>query len=81
AYGALNALRDVSLQIADGYFAVFAGPSGCGGSPLLRLIARLDPVTGAAIAIGGTDLTAHPPAPPRVAIVFRHNSRACAEPT
>ena len=45
-YGAQQALHDVTLDIADGEFAVFVGPSGCGKSTLLRTIAGLETIIG-----------------------------------
>ena len=42
--GGVDAVRDVSLEVADGEFVVLVGPSGCGKSTLLRMIAGLEPV-------------------------------------
>ncbi|MBM3599257.1 MAG: ABC transporter ATP-binding protein [Alphaproteobacteria bacterium] len=39
AFGAVAAVRDVSLQIGDGEMFTLLGPSGCGKTTLLRMIA------------------------------------------
>ena len=53
AFGAVQVLKGVDLQIADGEFVVFVGPSGCGKSTLLRTIAGLEEATGGQVEIGG----------------------------
>ncbi len=70
-YGAAQALFDISLDIADGEFAVFVGPSGCGKSTLLRSIAGLEAITSGSIAIGGRDVTDIAPSDRDVAMVFQ----------
>jgi ABC-type sugar transport system ATPase subunit len=70
-YGAAQALHEVSLDIADGEFAVFVGPSGCGKSTLLRTIAGLEDASGGSIAIGGRDVTRLAPSERDVAMVFQ----------
>jgi ABC-type sugar transport system ATPase subunit len=70
-YGASQALHDVTLDIADGEFAVFVGPSGCGKSTLLRSIAGLESISGGTISIGGTDVSTLAPSDRDVAMVFQ----------
>ena len=43
--GGVDAVRDVSLEVADGEFVVLVGPSGCGKSTLLRMIAGLEEIS------------------------------------
>jgi ABC-type sugar transport system ATPase subunit len=71
SYGMVQALRDVSLEIADGEFAVFVGPSGCGKSTLLRSIAGLEGIAAGRISIGGRDVTALAPSERDVSMVFQ----------
>ena len=70
-YGAAQALHDITLDIADGEFAVFVGPSGCGKSTLLRAIAGLEDISGGAVTIGARDVTGLAPSERDVAMVFQ----------
>ena len=54
ASGPVEALRDISLDVAQGEFVSLVGPSGCGKSTLLRIIAGLRPPTSGAVAVNGT---------------------------
>jgi NitT/TauT family transport system ATP-binding protein len=49
----VEALRDISLQIAPGEFVSLIGPSGCGKSTLLRLVGDLTVPTSGELAING----------------------------
>jgi NitT/TauT family transport system ATP-binding protein len=51
--GAVEALRDIDLDVHDGEFVAVIGRSGCGKSTLLRLIAGLLPVTGGEVRVAG----------------------------
>ena len=49
----VQALSDVSIDIASGEFVALIGPSGCGKSTILRLIGSLDEPTSGAITVAG----------------------------
>jgi multiple sugar transport system ATP-binding protein len=71
AFGEVEVIPGVDLNIEDGEFVVFVGPSGCGKSTLLRLIAGLEDVTSGTIQIDGADVTAAGPAKRGLAMVFQ----------
>ena len=54
--GAVTALVDVDLEVADGGFTVVAGPSGSGKSTLLRILAGLDRPDAGSVRIAGIEL-------------------------
>jgi multiple sugar transport system ATP-binding protein len=70
-FGAVRAVDDISLEIADGEFLVLVGPSGCGKSTLLRMIAGLEETSGGLIEIGDRDVTDLPPRSRDIAMVFQ----------
>ncbi len=71
AFGEIQILRDIDLEIRDGEFMVFVGPSGSGKSTLLRSIAGLEDITGGTLAIGGRVVNDVPPAERGIAMVFQ----------
>jgi len=50
-YGDLEAIREISCDVADGEFLSVLGPSGCGKSTLLMMIAGLIPPTAGEIRV------------------------------
>ncbi|MER9216190.1 sn-glycerol-3-phosphate ABC transporter ATP-binding protein UgpC [Mesorhizobium sp. M0663] len=51
AYGDLEILRNIDLDIRHGEFVVFVGPSGSGKSTLLRMIGGLEKITSGTLRI------------------------------
>ena len=70
-FGDFTALRDISLDVAEGEFVCFLGPSGCGKTTLLRAIAGLDLQTRGSIEQAGRDISALPIAARDFGIVFQ----------
>jgi alpha-glucoside transport system ATP-binding protein len=71
AYGTVEVLRDINLDIETGELVVFVGPSGCGKSTLLRMIAGLERISGGDFTIDGVRMNDVPPAQRGIAMVFQ----------
>ncbi|MBX3572163.1 MAG: ABC transporter ATP-binding protein [Mesorhizobium sp.] len=66
--GPVEALNDITLDVAEGEFVSLVGPSGCGKSTLLRVAAGLRPMTSGSIIVDGTPVTRPIP---KVGMVFQ----------
>ncbi|GGF03225.1 ABC transporter ATP-binding protein [Stappia taiwanensis] len=71
SFGAVDVLKGIDLEVADGEFVIFVGPSGCGKSTLLRIIAGLEDASDGRVEIDGRDVSAVPPAKRGIAMVFQ----------
>lgn len=56
-YGAVEAVRGISIDIHDGEFLALIGPSGCGKTSTLRMIAGLELPTSGEIFFYGAPMT------------------------
>jgi NitT/TauT family transport system ATP-binding protein len=73
SYAGHTALRDVSLEVAEGELLSIVGPSGCGKSTLLRCISGLIRPGQGRIVLNGTEIT---DVPDNLAVVFQDYSRS-----
>lgn len=67
-----KAVHGVDLDIKDGEFMVFVGPSGCAKSTTLRMIAGLEEISGGTISIGDKVVNDLPPKDRGIAMVFQN---------
>jgi putative spermidine/putrescine transport system ATP-binding protein len=70
-YGEVNAVSDVTLEVADGEFVVLLGPSGCGKTTTLRVIAGFAEPTSGSVRLGERDITRMPPWRRNAGLVFQ----------
>lgn len=67
-----KAVHGIDLDIKDGEFMVFVGPSGCAKSTTLRMIAGLEDITGGEVYIGDRLVNDVPPKDRGISIVFQN---------
>ena len=71
AYGAVEVIKGIDLDIKNGEFMVFVGPSGCGKSTLLRLISGLESITSGDLLFDGKLVNNVLPSERGIAMVFQ----------
>ncbi len=71
SFGALHAVRNVSLNIKRNEFVTLLGPSGCGKTTLLRLIGGLDVADEGEIVVDGLAVQDTPPRQRQTRMVFQ----------
>src|SRR6202167_3096412 len=67
-----HAVKDLSVNIADGEFMVLVGPSGCGKTTALRMVAGLEDITSGILRIGGKEANDETPKQRDIAMVFQN---------
>jgi sn-glycerol 3-phosphate transport system ATP-binding protein len=70
--GGVEAIKGISMDIADGELIVLVGPSGCGKSTLLRMIAGLESITSGEVLIKDRVVNQLEPAERDIAMVFQN---------
>ncbi len=71
-FGDVEAVKELSLDIADGEFLILVGPSGCGKTTLLRIVAGLEKPTFGEIFVNGDCITTMAPKKRDIAMVFQN---------
>ena len=66
-----HAVKDLSIDVADGEFLVLVGPSGCGKSTALRMVAGLEDISTGNLLIGGRRVNDVDPQGRDIAMVFQ----------
>jgi ABC-type sugar transport system ATPase subunit len=73
-YGGVVAVREVSLDVAEGHLVALLGPSGCGKTSTLKMIAGLEDITSGELVFDGKVMNDVPTEQRDVAMVFEDYS-------
>ncbi len=72
AYGAVQVVHGIDLEVQEKEFVVLVGPSGCGKSTTLRMVAGLEEITAGDVTIDGRRVNRIAPKDRDVAMVFQN---------
>ncbi len=72
AYGAVQVVHGIDLEVQEQEFVVLVGPSGCGKSTTLRMIAGLEEISDGNLTIDGKRMNRVAPKDRDVAMVFQN---------
>ena len=72
AYGAVQVVHGIDLEVHEKEFVVLVGPSGCGKSTTLRMIAGLEEISDGELTIDGRLVNRVAPKDRDVAMVFQN---------
>src|SRR5215471_15429002 len=74
SFGAVRALRGLSLEIAPGELVALLGPSGCGKTTALRILAGFETADSGTVTVDGRDIAPVPAAKRDMGMVFQSYS-------
>ena len=72
SFGAVAAVKDLNLAVADKEFVALLGPSGCGKTTTMNMIAGIETPTTGRILFDGVDVGGLPPQRRNIGFVFQN---------
>lgn len=70
-YGSVRALSEINLRVKEGQFLTLLGPTGCGKTTLLRIIAGFVRPTSGEVIVGGRVINDIPPNRRQIGLLFQ----------